>query len=124
MLSCSSEFSYLSLTILQVSVNPKPASVSLNQDDDKKIDTANPLGENLRSDAPSIRSEVPTDDQTNDLPSLNYNDAPNRNAEVAHPTPAESAVSLSNQGMKTRIISIYSLPCRVIHKWNFSFHIW
>lgn len=102
------------MTILQVFVNMEPEAASLNQKNDEKDDTPKSLGENLRNDGAnevtSSEGEVRTDDQTN-VPISNYdvpglarhdqkNDAPDCNTDVLKPAAAESAMCLSNQGMK------------------------
>lgn len=101
-------FFYLSLTVLQVSANTDAEAVALNQGGDNKKDKPKSLGESLINDAPSSRNEVPAYDQTNVFQSLNYelprhdqsSDAPNCNTEVPKPAAAESALYLSNHGMK------------------------
>lgn len=100
------------MTILQVSANPEPEAASLNRSDDGKNEAPKSLGETLKNDGAndvtSSKGEVQTDGQTNILISNfevprhdNKSDAPNCNVEFLKPAPAESAVCLPNQGMKT-----------------------
>ncbi|KAF7806276.1 tip elongation aberrant protein 1-like isoform X1 [Senna tora] len=100
-----------------------PEIVALNQDD-KKDDTPKSLGENLRNDAPSSRSDVPIVDQTTHFPSLNYevprhdqsSHAPYCSAEVPKSAAAEHALNLSNHdcSSSTPMIEERSEPAKFI----------
>ncbi|RDX82475.1 tea1, partial [Mucuna pruriens] len=93
------------VTILQLSVNPEPEAVSLNQNDEKN-DTPKSLIERLKNDGSndetSSKGEVQAENQIN-VPVSNFeirrqaSDAPDCNTDVPEPAAGESAGCLSNQ---------------------------
>ena len=97
------------MTIVQVSVNPEPEAVSMDQNGDEKNDTPKSLIESLKNDGSndvtSSKGEVQIGGQIN-VPVSNYeiprqmSDAPNCNADVLKPAAAEIIVCLPNEGMK------------------------
>ena len=102
------------MTIPQVSANPEPEAAALNRNDEKHETTKSLIG-NLTNDGAndvtSSQGEVQTSDQTNvlisnfEVPRDNKtSDAPNYNTEFLKPAAAESALHLSNQGMKSEIV--------------------